>query len=59
MNPIRADQRQPQPEQAMQEESRSLWQQFKDWDKLPEKPKPTPPASPPIFPLPGLPPILL
>ena len=54
------EQRQPQPEQAMQEKSKSLWQQFKDWDRLPEKPpigpsKPTPPATPPILPLPGMP----
>jgi hypothetical protein len=54
-------QEQRQPEQATQGESRSLGQQFRDWDRLPEKPpigtdgSPKPPALPPILPLPGLP----
>ena len=59
---------QPQPEQATQEESKNLWQEFREWDRRPAKPsfgpdglptKPKPPATPPILPLPGFLPILI
>jgi hypothetical protein len=54
-----------QPEKATQGESKSLGEQFRDWDRLPEKPSigpdgspPKPPSMPPVFPpLPGMPPI--
>jgi hypothetical protein len=59
------EQEQRQPEKATQGESESLWQQFKNWDRLPEKPPigpdgspPKPPSTPPVLPpLPGMPPI--
>ncbi|MDR1662692.1 MAG: hypothetical protein LBR95_09800 [Azoarcus sp.] len=49
-------QEQEQLEQAPQEESKSLWQQFKDWNRFPEKlpigpdGSPKPPSTPPVVP---------
>jgi hypothetical protein len=59
------EQEQHQPEKAAQGESRSLGEQFREWDRLPERPPigpdglpPKPPFTPPVLPpLPGMPPI--